>query len=174
MKQLDFPELRQTYEWDCGAKALQAILAYYGIEVREELLIKYAKTNSKEGTSIARIQYVLERFKLKFDAKKMTIKDLKNFIDKGIPVIILLQAWSRKKLDYTNDFHNGHWAVAMGYDTNKIIFEDPYSFERTFLKNKELKERWHAKEKGSIILNYGIAVFGKKRKYNPNKIIHMD
>jgi ABC-type bacteriocin/lantibiotic exporter with double-glycine peptidase domain len=174
VKQLKFPELRQTYEWDCGAKALQAVLTYYGIEIREELLMKYAKTNSKDGTSISKMQYVLKKFELKFDAKQMTIKDLKNYIDRKIPVIILLQAWNGKILNYTNDFHDGHWVVAIGYDANKIIFEDPYSFERTFLKSKELEERWHAKEKDNIILNFGIAVFGKKPKYNPNKIIHMD
>ncbi len=174
MKQLEFPKLRQTYEWDCGAKALQAVLTYYGVEIREELLMKYAKTNSKEGTSIPKMQHVLEKFKLKFDAKQMTTTDLRNYIDKEIPIIILLQAWSGKNLDYANDFHDGHWVVAIGYDTNKIIFEDPYSFERTFLKSKELEERWHAKEKGNIILNYGIAVFGKKSKYNSDKIIHMD
>jgi len=174
MKQLEFPELRQTYKWDCGAKALQAVLTYYGIEIREELLIKYAKTDSKNGTSILKMQYVLKKFKLKFDAKSMAIKDLKDYIDREIPIIILLQAWNGKNINYTNDFHDGHWVVVIGYDTEKIIFEDPYSFERTFLKNKELENRWHAKENGNKIFNYGIAVFGKKPKYNSDKIIHMD
>jgi len=172
MKQLKFPKLRQTYEWDCGAKALQTVLVYYGTEIREELIIKYAKTNPKNGTSISKMQYILEKFKLKFDAKSMTIKDLKKYIDKKIPIIILLQAWGEKN-NYANDFHDNHWVVAIGYDTNKIIFEDPYSFKRTFLKNKELEERWHAKENGKKIFNYGIAVFGKKPKYNPDKIIQM-
>lgn len=174
MKQLDFPELRQTYEWDCGAKALQSVLTYYGIEIREELLIKYAKTNSKEGTSIPKMQSTLKKFKLKFDAREMSIKDLKNYIDKKIPIIILLQAWHRKNMDYTNDYNDNHWVIAIGYDTNKILFEDPYSFERTFLKNKELEKRWHAKENGNKISNYGIAVFGKTQKYDSHKIIHMD
>jgi len=52
MKILEFPELRQTYEYDCGANALQGILAYYGMEIREELIIKSAKTNKIYGTSI--------------------------------------------------------------------------------------------------------------------------
>ncbi len=46
---LDFPELRQAYDYDCGATALEAILAYYGIEVREELILKCAKTTKKYG-----------------------------------------------------------------------------------------------------------------------------
>ncbi len=174
MKQLDFPQVRQTYGWDCGAKVLQAVLTYYGIEIREEFLIKYAKSNSKEGTSIPNMIHTLKKFKLKLDARKLTIKDLKDYIDRKIPIIILLQAWNSGNMDYTNDFHDGHWVVAMGYDKNKILFEDPYSFERTFLKNKEFEERWHGKEGREKILNYGIAVFGKKQIYNSKKIIHMD
>lgn len=173
MKQLEFPELRQTYEWDCGAKALQSVLMYFGIEIREELLIKYAKTNSREGTLRSDMLHTLEKFKLKFDAKNITIEDLKGYIDKKIPVIILLQAWHGKSVDYVNDFRDGHWVVVIGYDKDRIIFEDPYSFERTFLKNKELEERWHAKENGEKVSNYGIAVFGKKPKYDADKIIHM-
>lgn len=175
MKQLEFPELRQTYEWDCGAKSLQAVLKYYGVEISEELLIRYAKTNSREGTSIKKIQDVLKKFDLKFEAKEMTIDNLKDYIDREIPVIILLQAWKdSKEIQYKNDFNDGHWVVVIGYDFNKIIFEDPYSLQRTFLENKELEERWHAKEKNNKIFNYGIAVFGKKQKYNPDEIIHMD
>ncbi len=98
------------------------------MEISEELLIKYAKTNSKEGTSIKKIQDVLKKFELKFEAKEMTINILKDYIDREIPVIILLQAWKdSKEIKYKNDFNDGHWVVVIGYDSNKIIFEDPYS-----------------------------------------------
>lgn len=173
MKKLDFPVLNQTYEWDCGPKALQAVLRYYGIDVRAEILIKYAKTDDKEGTLSSNMVNVLKRFKMKIEVKGMTIDDLIYYIDKKTPVIILLQAWGPKGVDYSNDFENGHWVIVIGYDKSRIIFEDPYSFKRTFLKKEELKKRWHSKENNKKILNYGIAVFGKK-KYNPRKIIHMD
>lgn len=173
MKILDFPALRQAFEYDCGTSALQAVLTYYGIELSEENLMKYAKTNNKEGTHISGIIHVLKKFKLKYDPKSMTLNEIKEKIDNGIPTIILLQAWNEKSKKYDRDFHDGHWVVAVGYDRNKIVFEDPYSFEMTFLKNKELKERWHAKEEGKKITNYGISVFGKKPKYNSKKIIPM-
>lgn len=174
MRLLDFPELRQAYEYDCGAKVLQAVLTYYGIEIREELLIKYAKTNSKEGTSRQGIINTLKKFHLKYDSKNMTITELRDYIDKKIPVIILLQAWNGKNVDYTESYSDGHWVIAVGYNRDKIFFEDPYSFKRTFLKNKELETRWHAQEEEEKILNYGIAVFGKKKTYNSKKIVHMD
>ncbi|MCA9477665.1 MAG: C39 family peptidase [Nanoarchaeota archaeon] len=174
MMLLDFPELRQTFEWDCGAKALQATLTYYGIEVREELVIKYAKTNSKEGTSISDMLKVLKKYELDFEERSMSVENLKTYLDKKIPIIILLQAWNGKSTEYSNDFHDGHWVVAIGYDKDRIIFEDPYSFQRTFLKKEELEKRWHGKEEEKKILNYGIAVMGKKSSYSSDKIIHMD
>ena len=87
-------------------------MAYYGIEIREELLIKYAKTNPKEGTTITNMNLILQKFKLNFDSKKMTLKDLKEYIDKQIPIIILLQAWNTK-MNYTHDYHDGHWVVVI-------------------------------------------------------------
>lgn len=172
MKKLNFPELRQTYEYDCGAKALQSVLVYYGIEISEENLLKTAGTNKIRGTTRKGMTRVLKKYGLKSDDKEMKIKELKTYINKKIPVIILLQAWDNVP-DYSKKYKDGHWAVAIGYDKNKIIFEDPYSFERTYLTEKELKERWHSKERKMKIKNYGIAVYGKIPKYDSKKIIHM-
>ncbi|MEK6969387.1 MAG: peptidase C39 family protein [Nanoarchaeota archaeon] len=174
MKQLDFPTLRQTYGYDCGAAALQTILAYYGLNIRGELIIKLAKTNKKKGTSISGMLYVLKKYNLQFDAKKMSMATLKNYLNKKIPVILLLQAWNGKPIDYTSDFKDGHWVVLVGYDKQKFIFEDPYVFEHTFLTEQELKKRWHSEQNGKKIFNYGIAVYGKEPVYNSKKIIHLD
>jgi len=175
MKLLKFPQVGQTYEYDCGPKALQAVLIYYGIEVREELLFKYTKTSAKYGTTINGILRGLDKYKLKYDAKNMNIKDLKSYIRKKIPVFILLQAWGSVEQDYYDThYDSGHWAVVIGYKRNKIYFEDPYAFTRSFLSNKELKNRWHGKEGKKKIINYGIAAYGPKPQYSSKKTIHMD
>ncbi|MEF3691656.1 MAG: cysteine peptidase family C39 domain-containing protein [Candidatus Moraniibacteriota bacterium] len=162
MKILNFPELRQAYEYDCGASALQSVLAYYNIDVREELIIKYLKTNSKNGTSIKNMTQVLKKFNLKFESRKMTIMEIKDYINKKIPVLILLRAWD-----------DDHWVVAIGYNKEKIIFEDPYSIKRSFLKNKEFLKKWHTNEIDSEFPNHGIAVFSKKPILIKDEIIHM-
>jgi len=174
MKQLNFPRVIQTYEYDCGAKALQAVLLYYGLEVREEALIKCAKTDKKEGTLIKPLVAVFKKYGLKTDSRSLTVKELKKYLDKKIPVMLLLQAWSFEKIDYTDSYRDGHWAIAIGYDKDKIFFEDPYSFAYVYLSYEELKERWHAQEKGQKIINHGIAVYGKKPAYDPQRMIHMD
>jgi predicted double-glycine peptidase len=35
MKILKIPELRQAYVYDCGANAVQSVLEYYGIDIKE-------------------------------------------------------------------------------------------------------------------------------------------
>jgi ABC-type bacteriocin/lantibiotic exporter with double-glycine peptidase domain len=97
MKKLKFPELRQAHDWDCGASAIQSVLAYYGIDVSEEVIIKLAKTN-EEGTSPAEMKVALKKYGLDAKDGKMTIGDIKKYLDKGIPVILLVQAWTDKKI----------------------------------------------------------------------------
>ncbi|PIN94040.1 hypothetical protein COU54_00530 [Candidatus Pacearchaeota archaeon CG10_big_fil_rev_8_21_14_0_10_31_24] len=174
MDLLDFPKFRQRYEYDCGAKLLQSVLAYYGMEIREELIAKEAKTNEKSGTLIKNILKVLDKYGLKYDSKSMTIKDLKKYVSKKIPVMLLLQAWSYQNLDYSKTFESSHWVAVIGFDKGKVIFEDPYSFKLTYLTENELDERWHGRDDNNHVNNHGLAVYGKKPEYDSKKIIHMD
>lgn len=175
MKIFSFPCLRQTYEWDCGASAVQSILAYYNFDVREEVIIKLAGTN-QNGTMIKGIKKVIKKYKLKTEAGQMTIEELKKYLDKKIPVILLLQAWTKqKKVDWKNDWQDGHYVVAIGYDSKKIYFSDPSNFRTTFLGYTELRHRWHDIDiKGKKYFNWGMAIFGKAA---PDKLLkpeHMD
>ncbi len=51
MKLLEFPMFRQASPYDCGVIAAQAVLAYYGINLRADYIIKEAGT-STSGTSV--------------------------------------------------------------------------------------------------------------------------
>lgn len=173
MKLLDFPELRQTFEYDCGAKVLQAILVYYGIELREEILLQQAATDKKKGTTRQGVARVLKKYKLSFVSESMTLENLKDYIDQKIPVLLLLQAWGDQPIKYDKDWHDNHWVVMIGYDQRKIFFEDPYTFVRATLTNAELEKRWHAQENKRKIFHHGIAVFGKKPVFSSKKTMHM-
>ncbi len=106
----------------------------------------------------------------------MSLDDVKSYVKKEIPVILLLQAWfENKKTNWVNDWSDGHYVVAIGYLKDKIIFEDPSSFKRTYLKYNELEERWHDVDSdGHKYFHYGIAIYGKPKKYDRDKIVHMD
>ena len=176
MKILNFPELRQTYNYDCGANAVQSILAYYGIDTNESKIMKIAGTNKKEGTRPSKIIKTFEKFGLKTKSKEMTIDQVKKFIDKKIPVLLLIQAWSKdKNVNWEKDWKDGHYAIAIGYDKIKLYFEDPSSIFRTYLNYKEFEKRWHDKgRKNKKYVHYGIAVYGKKPMFSFEKKLHMD
>jgi predicted double-glycine peptidase len=171
---LEFPELRQAFEYDCGANALQSVLAYYGIELSEELLIKEAKT-SHSGTAVINVAKTAKNHGLKVVSRKMTTEDIKKYLNEKIPVIVLLQAWSGKKNpDWVKDWWDGHYVVAIGFDTSKIYFEDPYAFKRAFLTCQELEDRWHAIVWGKKYVNRGIAIYGENPLYRSRGMVHMD
>ncbi len=175
MRILDFPILRQAYEYDCGATALQSVLAYYGIEVREGSIMKIAGTNREYGTSISRIKAAIKKHGLKCISKEMNIDELKKFIGKNIPVIVLMQAWTKKKnVNWEKDWNDGHYAVIIGYDKSRLILADPSSFTRVFLKFREFSKRWHGKDRNvKKYANQGFAIYGRKLAYNSKKIVHM-
>lgn len=175
MKLLNFPERRQTYNYDCWASAIQSILNYYGIDVRENIIMKTAGTN-KDWTSIAGIEKVAHKHGLTTKTEHMTIAKIKKYLDQKIPVIVVLQAWTEKKhKDRKSDRVDGHYVVVIWYDQDKLYFEDPSSIFRTYLLFKEFKDRWHDRDDdGKAYYHYGIAVYGKKPEYNLKKTIHMD
>lgn len=175
MEIITLPQLRQTFSYDCGAKAIQTVLVYYGLEIREDHVIKGVGTN-QSGTTITGIIKYAQKHGLKVDSKAMTIIELKKYINRKIPIIIPLQAWPDKPVaDWTNHWQDGHYVVVIGYTHRKIIFEDPSSFERTYLSYRELNDRWHDKDyQGKKYYQHGIALYGLKPKFKPLKIKHLD
>ncbi len=169
----DFPNFRQFFIYDCGATAMQMVLAYYGFDLRIKKISEIIGTNSKTGTSIKGFKKVAKEFGLKFKSGKMTVKSLKKYIDKNIPVIILIQAWKKEVKNYENCWDSGHCVIPIAYDEDKIYFEDPASISITYLTKDELEKRWHDIDDNKKVKNIGIAFYGKKPMYNPHKAIHM-
>jgi ATP-binding cassette subfamily B protein len=169
----NIPTFRQSNDYDCGATALQVIFAYFGIEKNVQEIIKLVKT-TENGTSMIKMRSIVEKHGFKTKLGEMTVEDIKKYLNKKIPVILLVQAWPYKKIiDWQNSWSAGHYVVAIGYDKNKLYFEDPSSIYRTYLSYKELKDRWHDIRDGKKCVNYGLAIYGKKPIYNQNKIIPM-
>ena len=175
MKLLSFPELRQIFTFDCGACAGCCVLAYYGVDVREEWFMKFAGTTKKNGTYVAGMVKAIEYFGLTTThGENMTIPQIRAGIDHGYPAILSIQAYHELMVPYADDWDDGHFVVAIGYNKNHIYFEDPASYTRTWLSNKELEERWHdTDEKNKKIHNWACIVKGKPR-YRRNESAHMD
>jgi len=137
---------RQTFDFDCGPKALQSVLAYYGIEVREDALIRELGAD-RGGTPPERMVAVARRMGFDVHAHDgFSLDEVKAYVDHGHPVIVLLQAWADRYMtlqDWARDYDNGHYAVVIGHVEGVIIFEDPASFRRTWLTEEEFLVRWH-------------------------------
>ena len=86
---LNFPELRQFYNFDCGACAGCSILAYYGIDLREEHFAAIAGT-TKAGTHIAGMVRTFEHFGLATRSGRLTLAQLRSAIDRREPVLLTL------------------------------------------------------------------------------------
>ena|SRR5208282_3719762 len=151
-KVLTYPETRQVFDYDCGANALMSMLVYCGVEEREERIAKLAGTTKEVGTTTEGILFTFGYFGMEVSAGEgMTTADIREAIDQGHPVMLTLQAYrdADNIEPYKDDWTDGHYVVAIGYEgdgtdpSDRIIFEDPASFHRTYLTDGELNERWH-------------------------------
>ena len=171
----EYPTIRQVYTYDCGAASVQSVMAYYGNNVREEVIMGELETSKETGTPPQNIIAFFKREGFVVEYGRMSIDRLKEYVDQDYPVIIVIQAYrDDESVQYVNDWDDGHYIVCIGYQDNSIIFEDPSSFNKTFLGNDELNERWHDTTEGKIYDHFGIAVLGKKDKLFSREIVHLD
>ncbi len=137
---------RQTFDFDCGAKALQLVMAYYGEDVREDILLDELATYSN-GTSPEMMVKVAEArgFGVKAGTG-WTIEQMGRYLDALHPVIVLLQAWADREMtlgEWKKSWDNGHYAILINMASDVLLFEDPASFRKTWLKKHEFLVRWH-------------------------------
>lgn len=137
---------RQTFDFDCGAKALQTVMAYYGIDIREDELIKELGTG-RDGTRVDKMISVSGAKGFRVEARQYwSLGEVKRYINEGHPVIVLVQAWADRHMtlkDWRSDYADGHYAIVIGYAKGVLLFEDPASFRRTWLREYEFLARWH-------------------------------
>lgn len=168
---------RQTFDFDCGAKALQTVMAYYGVEIRQDELMKELGTG-RDGTRVDKMISVSESKGFRVEAKEhWSIGEVKCYIDKRHPVIVLLQAWAERYMtlkDWRANHDDGHYAVIIGYTKDVLVFEDPASFRRTWLRENEFLARWHDQdpERNRNYQRFGMVLLGKEPV--PQTAEHMD
>ena len=164
---INIPGGIQAFDFDCGVKALQLVMAYYGVEVREDVLIDELKSDNN-GTSIENMIGVAKKYGFEVIAGRgVSLETVKQYIEKGIPVIVLLQAWAERYMtleDWKTDYDDGHYAIVIGYKDNIVVFEDPSSFRRTWLTEQEYLARWHDVDPktGEKYEQFAIVLLGKE------------
>ena len=167
------PMTRQSTDYTCGVAALQAVLMFYGEEFLESELAKHLKANPKIGTAYSEMKRFSES--KGFDVqifKEMKLNDLKKLLDEGTPVICLIQAWPERKVDYKNDWDDGHYVVAIGHDDDNIYFMDTSTLGNyTYIPVDEFLDRWHDTDSNEKLNHFGMVVQKKgKQAYHADAV----
>jgi len=175
---IEMPSGRQTFDFDCGAKALQLVLAYYGVDIREDMLIKELACD-RYGTPANNIVALAEKHGFRVIAgSSVSLETVKKYIDDERPVIVLVQAWADRYMtirDWEEANEYGHYVVVIGYQDGKIIFEDPSSFPRTWMTEEEFLARWHYTDVRTQrkMDHFAIVLLGKE-PVKARRLEHMD
>ena len=164
--EMTFPAKMQKHNYDCGSACMESILTFFGFSDLEDKVFNIAGTNKQNGTFIKGLARVAKKFGVRYKTfTNMSVDDLKNYIDRHFPVIIAIQAYSRKsQFQYNRSWAHGHYVIPIGYDDKKIYFQDPSSTVRTFLTYQELNERWHDVDvDGKKLIHFGMVIFGPSK-----------
>ncbi len=152
------PLVRQATDYTCGVGALQSVLGYFGEEFREDELAKQLHSDAKDGTKVAEIVGFARKHGFNVTTKTgMTIDDLKKLLNARNPVILLIQAWAQHKVNYKSDWDDGHYVVAVGYDSANLFFMDPSTLGNyTNIPLSEFVDRWHDTDGKTKLVHFGM------------------
>ena len=172
------PLSRQAKSYTCGVADMQSILYYYdyGEEIREDILARELKSNPDIGTNYNNLIAAAQSRGIQVEVHKdMTIDELKSALRSKKPVMVAIQAWGDNATDYANDWNDGHWAIAVGYDDERIYFMDPSTLGNfTYIAIPEFLTRWHDTDSDNTtqLIHFGL-IFSKddKPSYDPNAIL---
>jgi predicted double-glycine peptidase len=178
MSMIDLHIGKQVYDYDCGVQALQTVMTYYGVEMDRDELMRTLGTTEEGGTPPQAMIEAAQSYD--FEVKSGTqwsLNQLKQYVDAGTPVIVLLQAWADRYMtldDWRRDWDNGHYAIVIGVNKDVLLFEDPATIRRTWLREREFLARWHDMntKTGEKYEHFGMVLLGKQ----PAKLSleHMD
>jgi len=161
---------RQATEYSCGASALQAVLSYWGTDVREEELMRLLHTTSEEGTYPEDIVRVALDLGFEAEAREnLTLDEVQLFTATGNPMIALAQVWRSEKdtaASVEGEWNTGHYVVVLGVDKDYVYFQDPFArMSKAFIPRKAFEQHWHQimggnLEKNPKLMHLGIFVRG--------------
>lgn len=173
------PLCYQETEYTCGVACVQSILAGYGINYRQDVLAEILMTKPIFGTDYENMISFLHRLGFRAELHTgMTLSDLRAYIKDGITPILIIQAWKEDDIDYCQVWRDTHYAIACGFEDDRILFMDPYTLGNyTYIPDNELIKRWHNPgSDGDRNYNSAILVTNDNLSftYNPHFIKHQD
>lgn len=132
-KTLDVPFVKQKDNF-CGPASLSSVLNFYGIHVSQEAIGEVVYNPRLKGALITDLENYVKSLGLKAEAKQGKLEDLKAFIDKGIPPIILVDL-GRFVASVP------HYMVVIGYEGDNFFLHTGYEKAKS-IRAKQLDSIW--------------------------------
>lgn len=145
---IPLPDTRQGTDYTCGSSCLQSVCGYYGVGPEEEEEFTSAMGIRRNvGPHPHNIIRGARLYHLHCEEKwPMTVEEVQSYLDREKPVLLMIQAWGsakQRRRGYRNEWKEGHWVVAIGYDRAGMYFEDPsLAARRGYLTYEALMRRW--------------------------------
>ncbi|WP_457639783.1 cysteine peptidase family C39 domain-containing protein [Persephonella sp.] len=115
---LDVPFVKQKSQF-CGPSALSSVFKYYGIEVSQDKIAEKVYMPQLKGALITDLENYATSAGFKTKLCTGSIETIKSFLDRKIPVIVLVDyGWWV--------FSQPHYLVVVGYNEEGFIVHDGY------------------------------------------------
>ena len=172
MNMMHYPTVKQRTHDDCGAACVSSILRYHNRKHKYVRLCKELKL-SKIGVDESEMVRFLqgEGFQAEL-MHHLTVEGLIECLRTEKPVVVIVQAWSRRKTETYACTDYGHYVMAIGYDGNRVFFMDPaLRFGHYgFMSVEELDRQWYLLDEAGNRKRVSIIV----RPGENGKLVHID
>lgn len=140
---LDVPFVKQKEEL-CGPAALSSVFLFYGEDIPPEEIAKEVYTKQLKGALITDMENYARKKGFKTILKSSSIKEIKELIDEGKPVIALIDLgfWS---------ISVPHYIVVLGYNQDGIITHTGFE-EKKLIPYREFEKKWQKLGKTLLVV----------------------
>lgn len=130
--------------YQCGPASLAGVLNYWGIKVSPNDISNEIYSSSAKGTLTLDMKFYAENKGLRAIIYKGNLEDIKQKINSGYPLIILVDFgfWIFKK---------NHFMVVTGYDENGVIVNSGKEKQK-FLLKEELLRSWRKTDFWTLLI----------------------
>jgi predicted double-glycine peptidase len=139
----NIPFYQQT-AYQCGPASLAAVLNYWGVKVIPDEVAEEIYSKSAKGTLDIDMVLYAQKKGLQAILYKGTIKDLRDNIDSGYPVVVLVDYgfWV---------YQQNHFMVVVGYSEDGVIVNSGKD-EGKFISEKDFMRSWKKTKFWTLII----------------------
>ncbi len=173
MNMMHYPTVKQRTHDDCGAACVSSILRYHNRRHQYVRLCRELKLSKIGVDELEMVRFLqAEGFKAEL-LIDLTSEGLIECLKAQKPVILIIQAWSRKKAETYACTDYGHYVMAIGYNDDKFYFMDPALRFGTYgyMTKEELEVRWYLLGEGGSRKRVGIVVTPGDEE---RRMVHID